>query len=321
MVDETGRALFARAARVGRPNASSTKIVTALVVRDAVGLGERVTVSSTAAATMGGALDLAAGTVYTVEALLHALLMSSSNDAAVALAEHVSGSHDAFVAELNEVADELGGRQTNFVTAHGLDEPGHEASAADLARFAAELLRDPVLARIVATERTTIASSTGTKVLENRNVLLESYRGATGVKTGYTINARDVLVASATRDGRSLIAVALGSQDAARDAAALLDLGFADLANTAVIGPGDEIASLVFDPSGAVVVRPDDVVRSAILPAEIEVAFVPLDHVSLPIAPGERVGTVVVEHEGRTLDRVAAVADHPGVVPDRKSVV
>lgn len=314
-MDDTGRTLFRRAARVARPNASSTKMITALVVRAAAGLNERVSISPAAAATGGGGLDLTAGTVYSVSALLHALLMTSSNDAAVALAEHVSGTHAAFVDEMNELADDLGGRDTNFVTAHGLDEPGHASSAADLARFAARLLEDPVLARIVGTASVTVSSSAGRVTLENRNVLLERYRGATGVKTGFTSNAGDVLVASATRRGRSLIAVALGSDDetAARDAARLLDLGFARLADTPVLDPRDEVATLIFDPSGAVVVRADSVVRSAVRPSELEVTFIPLDGLTPPIEPGERVGTVVVIHEGRALEAVDAVADHPGV--------
>ena len=315
VVDETGRALFARAPNRARANASSTKIITALVVRDGAELEERVTISPAAAATGGGGLDLVAGDVYRVDALLKALLMTSSNDAAVALAEHVSGTQEAFVDEMNELAGDLGARATNFVTAHGLDEPGHASSAADLARFAAELLDDPVLAEIVATTTTIVDSSAGQQLLENRNVLLERYRGATGVKTGYTLNAGDVLVASATRRGRSLIAVALGSDNetAARDAAELLDLGFASLAQTPIVSPQDEIATLVFDPSGAVVVRPASVVRSAVLPSEVEVTFVPRDGLRPPIEPGERVGTVVVEHEGRSFDEIPAVADHPGI--------
>ena len=315
VVDERGHALFARAPNRPRANASSTKIITALLVTDRADLDERVTISPAAAATGGGGLDLVAGDVYRVDALLKALLMTSSNDAAVALAEHVSGTHEAFVDEMNELVDRLGAGATTFITAHGLDQPGHASSAADLARFAAELLEDPFLAEIVATPKTTVDSSAGPQVLENRNVLLESYRGATGVKTGYTLNAGDVLVASATRQGRSLIAVALGSDNetAARDAAKLLNLGFARLAETPVLSPRDEIATLVFDPSGAVVVRPASVVRSAVLPSEVEITFVPLDGLRPPIEAGERVGTAVVEHDGRPLDEIPAVADHPGI--------
>jgi D-alanyl-D-alanine carboxypeptidase (penicillin-binding protein 5/6) len=235
LVDDTGRVLFARAPDAERPNASTTKMVTALVTVARAGPDEVVGVSSRAASTGGGGLDLQAGDRYTVEALLYALLLSSSNDSAVALAEHVAGSEDAFVAAMNDFAQGLGARHTHFVNAHGLDTPGHYSSARDLARIAVALLRRPLLAEIVGASAAVIRAPAGSVEVENRNVLLESYTGAIGVKTGYTAGAGDTLVAAARRHHRLLVAVAMGSVSAAGDAAALLDYGWRRLARTLLI--------------------------------------------------------------------------------------
>jgi serine-type D-Ala-D-Ala carboxypeptidase (penicillin-binding protein 5/6) len=233
VADARGRVYWGRAVDEGLPNASTTKIVTALVVLDSVPLQEEVTVSASAAATPSGYLTLEAGQVLTVDDLLHGLLMASSNDAAVALAEHVSGSEEAFVEEMNETATDLGAKGTHFTTPHGLDAPGHVSTARDLAAFAAALLAEPKLARIVSATDYTLSNGA---TITNSNPLLEGYKGATGVKTGMTAAAGEVLVASATRSKTSIIAVALGSPDASADAAALLDYGF-DLAKRTFPAP------------------------------------------------------------------------------------
>lgn len=309
LVDDTGRILFARAARTARPNASTTKMLTALIVRAEADLDEIVTVSSAAALTGGGGLDLAAGDRYSVAALLHALLMTSSNDAAVALAEHVAGDEARFVVLMNRLSTRLGAVATHSTTAHGLDAPGHQSSARDLAVFARALLEDPVLAGIVGTVRTSIAGPEGTEIIENRNVLLEGYVGATGVKTGYTAGSGDVLVASATRGERTLIAVAMGSESAAADAVRLLDHGWEALANMPLLTSGTPVATLVFDPSGATRVTAAGGVRGPTDPASLSIVFVPDHDAAPPIEAGEEVGSVVVRaHNGIVVGRVPAVA-------------
>jgi serine-type D-Ala-D-Ala carboxypeptidase (penicillin-binding protein 5/6) len=224
IADRSGTLLWGREADMPLPNASTTKIVTALVVVENASMSEEVTVSAAAAATSDGYLALEAGDVLPVKDLLHGLLMASSNDAAVALAEHVAGSEEAFVDQMNEIVAELGGEGTHFETPHGLDVPGHVSTAGDLAAFGAELLDDPRLARIVATTDYTLSDG---EAITNSNPLLESYNGANGIKTGMTAAAGEVLVASARRSGPTAIAVALGSPDASADAAALLDRGLA----------------------------------------------------------------------------------------------
>jgi serine-type D-Ala-D-Ala carboxypeptidase (penicillin-binding protein 5/6) len=284
-------------------------MITALLVvgnRD-VSLGEPVRISAEAASTGGGGLDLETGDVYSVRALLFALLLSSSNDSAVALAEHVSGSEEQFVDAMNRAARRLGADDTNFVTSHGLDEPNHYSSARDLALIGAEVLADPTLARIVSTPVAEIRGPNGYITVENRNELLDVYRGAVGIKTGFTENAGEVLVAAARRHGRRLIAVAMGSADAFEDARNLLDLGFRRLARSVVVPAGRVVGEIVLDSgrsADAVLAAP---VRGWSRPEEIEIAFAPAP-VSAPVTVGERLGMVTVSgrSEGTKVEAVAA---------------
>jgi serine-type D-Ala-D-Ala carboxypeptidase (penicillin-binding protein 5/6) len=307
LVDDTGRVLFAREADIERPNASTTKMVTAMVAFARADPEEIVTVSSRAAATGGGGLDLQPGDKYAVGPLLYALLLSSSNDAAVALAEHTAGSEASFVAAMNAFARRLEARHTHFVNAHGLDATGHYSSARDLARIAAALLRRSFLAEIVATPRTTIPAPGGSLQIENRNVLLESYPGAVGVKTGYTAGAGDTLVAAARRHHRLLVAVAMGSASAATDDAALLDYGWARLARGILVESAAPVGELVFG-YGSTPVNAARTLRGPEHPARVSVRFVPDDELTLPVEAGERVGTAVLTIGRREIGEVDALA-------------
>ena len=254
-------------------------------------LDDVIEVSAAAAATGGGGVALAAGDRYTTDELLKMALMTSSNDAAVALAEAAGGSHDAFAAEMNAFAREVGADDTHFVTAHGLDEPGHVSTVRDLALFGELLLEDPVLADIVGTVRTTVA---GGIALENRNTLLTSYEGALGIKTGMTLGAGEALVAAAERDGVIVIAAVLRSTNAAADARLLLDHAFASLEVVTVARKGVAAGTLWFPAAGAV-----DVVtgsRATSVPGEgrVRMTFTAAHDVRLPIAAGEKVGRVDV---------------------------
>lgn len=215
---QTGEILLSRNANQPLPPASTTKIMTALIVLERARPDEVVTVPASALigdATMG----LAAGEQLTVEELLYGLLMVSGNDAAMALAEHVGGSVEGFVALMNQRAAEMNLRETHFVNPHGLDAPGHVSSAIDLLAMARAGLSYELFARIVATPQARVAGH----LLVNRNELLTTYPGADGVKTGTTDAAGQCLVASATREGHRAIAVVLGSQDRYADSRALLD--------------------------------------------------------------------------------------------------
>jgi D-alanyl-D-alanine carboxypeptidase len=332
VMDDTGRVLWGRAASAARPNASTTKMVTGLVVVGATEPGEVVQVSSPAASVGGGGLDLDSGDVYTVQDLLYALLLTSSNEAASALAEHVSGSQEAFVGRMNRRAARLGASGTHFVNPHGLDAAGHVSTAKDLARIALALLDRPLLARVVATERTTIETPTGTAIIENRNPLLDGYLGAVGVKTGRTLGAGDVLVGAARRRGRTVVTVAMASRDVLADSRRLLDFGFREAARRdrarerahihthtraalAELGePGTAVAALVFDLAGAtdvVASRGDLDVVVASGEGPFDVVYEPRVGIELPLDAGERIGTLTIVDGGGTVAQVGAISSNP----------
>ncbi len=215
---ETGEILLSYNADQPLPPASTTKIMTALITLERADPRDVVTVPG--AALIGeSSMGLMAGERVTVEELLYGLLMVSGNDAAMALAYHVAGSPEAFVALMNQRAAELGLRNTRFVNPHGLDVPGHVMSAADLLVIAREAMRYELFRRIVATPQARVAG----RLLINRNELLTRYPGADGIKTGTTDAAGQCLVATVTRNGRRVIAVILGSRDRYADAQALFD--------------------------------------------------------------------------------------------------
>jgi serine-type D-Ala-D-Ala carboxypeptidase (penicillin-binding protein 5/6) len=320
----TGRTLFRRAIHQRLPNASTTKMVTALITATSAELRERVRVSPEAAGIGGGGLDLQPGEVYRVGDLLYALLLDSSNEAAAALAEHVGPGAEGFVEQMNELAASLGADDTHFQNPHGLDERGHFSSADDLALIAQQVLAHPVLADIVATPRHTISVPGGSLIVENRNLLLESYRGAIGVKTGRTLGAGEVLVAAARRGAGSVIAVAMRSTDAAADARALLDYGFARLAEQEqraqelqeilgedglLLAENEEVGALVFDPAGAAAVVAGEDVSGLAPPEGVEITFTPAEDLLLPLRDGEEVGTVELTVGDSVLATTSAVVD------------
>jgi serine-type D-Ala-D-Ala carboxypeptidase (penicillin-binding protein 5/6) len=283
-------------------------MVTALVVARRSELDEPVTVSAAAAATGGGGLDLSPGDRHTVRDLLYALLLSSSNDAAVALAEHTSGTEPRFVEIMNRVASRLGAARTHFVTAHGLDAAGHYSTARDLVTIARSLLAHPLLADIVETPSRVIPGPGGSVLVENRNVLLETYKGAIGVKTGFTAEAGEVLVAAARRHGRTVIAVALGSEDAAADCRRLLDYGWARLRRAVLLRAGARVGSVVLDPAGSVALGAAETVRGPDDPTRLEISL--QMRVGLPreIAPGDRLGRVTLAAPSGIVGATPAVA-------------
>ena len=215
-----------------RPMASTTKIMTAIVVLENANLSDTVTVSKKAGGTGGSRLGLKAGDKITVNNLLYGLLLVSGNDAAVALAEYVGGSVEGFANMMNKKASELGLENTHFVTPHGLDMQEHYTTAFELAKMADYALNIEKFAQIVNTKNITISISGRSKNLTNTNELLGNLNGVNGVKTGFTNGANRCLVTSVNRDGMNIITVVLGA-DTKKDRTnedlltqVILDLGF-----------------------------------------------------------------------------------------------
>lgn len=234
MEESTGKVLFEKNAHEKRPCASVTKVMTLLLVMEALDSGkikldDEVAASAHAASMGGSDIWLEEGEVMTVDDLLKATVIMSANDAAVVLAEYVAGSEDEFVQQMNQRAKELGMEDTTFLNCNGLDEDGHLTSAYDVALMSRALISHE---KIYDYTQVWMDSVRGGKTqLVNTNKLLKTYNGITGLKTGTTSKAGSCISATASRDGLGLIAVVLGcatTNDRFQSAAALLDSGFAN---------------------------------------------------------------------------------------------
>ena len=224
----TGEVLWGRRSRTPAPPASLTKMLTALAVRASLDLDTVTVASKAAAAQPARRLAVRRGQKLTVEQALKALMIVSANDVAVMLAEAAGGSVARFARAMDAESARLGLRASSWRNPNGLDAPGHRSTAFDLAILARAVLQDPWLARVVRKRHAAFVSPSGRRhSLTARSRFLLGYRGAVGVKTGFTDDAGHCLAAAATRGGRTLIAVVLHSPDNAADAGRMLDWGFA----------------------------------------------------------------------------------------------
>jgi D-alanyl-D-alanine carboxypeptidase len=218
----TGRVLYDYNGGKQSLIASTTKIMTGLLIAESCDLEAEVAVPDEALLVEGSSMYLKQGEILTVEALLYGLMLHSGNDAAIALAMYDSGSVEAFVHKMNKKAYELSLVNTHFENPHGLDSENHYSTAYDLAKLTAYALDNPVFNQVVSTKTISI----GERTLTNHNRLLRQYDGAIGVKTGYTRAAGRILVSAAERQGRRLICVTIHDPNDWKDHTALLDYGF-----------------------------------------------------------------------------------------------
>ncbi len=219
---ETGTMVFEKNADTPMLIASTTKIMTALVVLEHCGLAEPVEILPDYTAVEGSSMYLHPGETYTVEELLYGMMLASGNDAATALACHTAGSIEAFAQLMNDKAAELGLENTAFRNPHGLDADGHHSTAHDLAVLACYAMQNEQFRTIVSTNSITI----GTQTYTNHNRLLRTYPGALGVKTGYTEAAGRILVSCAQRDNTQFVCVTISDPNDWDDHTRLLDWAF-----------------------------------------------------------------------------------------------
>lgn len=320
MEKTTGQILYAHNEHDALPPASVTKIMTVLLTMEAIDSGrialdDVVTVSAYAAGMGGSQVFLAEGEQITVDELLKAVCVSSGNDAAVALAEHVAGVTELFVEQMNNRARELGMKDTHFANCTGLTAENHVTSAYDIALMSRELLLHHPQIR----SYTTIWMDTlrdGTFGLSNTNKLIRFYDGATGLKTGFTQEAGYCISATAERDGMELIAVIMkGATSDSRntDAKTLLNYGFSTYTLLTVqpkeplpdlpvtLGSADTVAAVLPEEGCTLLLeksRSSDLTQMLDLP----------DEVSAPVRAGETLGTLTVSREGETLLTIPVVA-------------
>ena len=316
---ETGSVLYARGETDRRPPASVTKVMTLLLVAEAVdngtiALDDMVTGSERAASLGGSQIWLEVGEQLSVSDMIKCVAVVSANDCAVALAEHLFGSEAAFVERMNERAEELGLENTHFTNCTGLfDDTAHYTCALDIAVMSRELLSHEWIKDYTTIWMDSIRD--GKSELTNTNKLVRYYEGCTGLKTGYTSTAMYCLSASAERDGTEYIAVIMHAESIESrnaDASALLDYGFANYTLcpltdgselpqvTVELGEAESVGT-VCDGGGAVLLRTRDAVgitRSVELP----------ERVAAPVQAGDVLGKLVVSNSSGPLAEVPLLA-------------
>ena len=300
----TGRVLFEVNSRERLPMASTTKVMTALLAIENGDLSAPVTCSENAFGVSGTSIYLSLGETLTLEEMLLGLMLASGNDAAVAISEQIGGTTAQFVAMMNARAKEIGAVNTHFSNPHGLPDDSHCTTAYDLALIAREAMGNETFRTLVSTERASIpwAGRDYDRQLRNKNRLLTSYPGATGIKTGYTSRAGRCLVFGASRDGMELVGVVLGCPDWFDEAERLLDGCFATYGMTRVLGPMESAGYI------AVTGGKKDRVGMCLMDTlsvplqEGESAQVVLDvpeSVAAPVYPGMSLGTAHLVAGGR----------------------
>lgn len=318
---ESGQLLFEKNAHEKMPPASITKIMTLLLVMEAIETGsigwdDMVSCSEHAASMGGTQIWLEPGEEMRLEDLIKAAAVNSANDASMALAEYVAGSEGAFVDLMNARAKELGMKDTTFVNPTGLDAEGHLSCAYDIALMSRELLRHSDI-----TKYTTIWMDSlrdGKTALTNTNKLVRFYEGCTGLKTGTTDGAGSCLSASATRQGLSLIAVSMGSATSDERFAScrtLLNYGFSsfesytpevpqeELAPITVTRGVEEAVPLTLSPAGPILIakgKSGEVIRTVELELEVEA----------PVAEGQQLGQANFTLDGRVLAEIPILAGY-----------
>jgi len=323
LVTEDGRTLWARRVTDRRAIASITKIMTAIVALEHAQTDESVTIPRDSASVGESTSFLRPGETLPLGEVLEGLLVKSGNDAAVAIAEHVSGNEEAFVALMNEKAADLGLTRTHFANAHGLDAPNHYSTAADLAILSRYAMSKPEIRRIVAEKNATIGTGARAETVMSTNLLLGNYVGANGLKTGWTNDAGYSVIVSAKRGGIQLYAVVLGTDGELqrfRDARDLLDWGFAHYRPQKLASMGTVIGEApindYLDMTVPAEVSKEATVSVFDLAGQIT-RTVSVSAVDAPVGKGQRVGVATFTQNGDVVASVplVAVAEVPDPTP------
>lgn len=281
---DSGRVLYSYNADKQMGIASTTKILTALVAIRYGNLSDVVTVSQEAAYTEGSSMYLKVGEQLRLETLVYGLMLSSGNDAAVAIAEHVGGSVEGFAVLMNELAQEIGMTNSSFANPNGLDQEGHYATAYDMALLGAAAVNNPTLLRIVSTTSVTMEGHT----LSNHNRLLSELDGCIGLKTGYTQACGRTLVSCVKINGQRLVAVTLNDGNDWEDHKNLHAYGFETYPAQTLVTMGQTVAQTM-------------------LGASQTVSLVACDGFSYPVKAGETVEMTVYLEEAMALESGAIV--------------
>lgn len=308
-----GTVLLSHQAEMERPMASTTKVMTALLALEECDLTELVTAGHNAFGVPGTSIYLSEGEILTMEDMLYGLMLASGNDAAVAIAEHIDGSVAVFCERMTARARELGCEHTVFLTPHGLPQDGHYTTAHDLALIAREAMKNETFRQIVSTTRATIPweGREYDRILNNKNKLLTTYPGATGIKTGYTRAAGRCLVSSAQRDGMELICVVLNCADWFDESARLLDAAFTEYGWFTMLEAGETVREMqveVSDGTMLPIVAQGELGGAASKDSLPSLELDLPERLEAPIDRGEPLGTARMVVQGETVAQVPLVA-------------
>lgn len=293
----TGRVLYAYNENAQLTMASTTKVMTALVAIERGDLDSIVTCSRNAYGVGGTSIYLDIGETLTLRDMLYGLMLASGNDAAVAIAEHIGGTVDGFLDMMNERAKELGALNSNFRSPNGLPTKDHYTTAYDLALIAREAMTKPFFRELVSTSKASIpwANHDYNRSLVNKNKLLQTYEGATGIKTGFTNAAGRCLVFGAEREGMELVGVVLNCSDWFDESARLMDTAFANYEMITMLGDYDFVREIQvdggFDDDVNVCVVGDLAAPIGINESPTVVVTLP-ERLSAPVVSGDKVGHV-----------------------------
>ena len=253
----TGQVLYEKNSHEKLPPASVTKVMTMLLIVEALDSGkikldDQVQVSETASSMGGSQIFLEPGEIQKVDTLLKGIAVASANDACVAMAEHLAGSVEEFVVQMNAKAKQLGMKDTNFVNTNGLPVDNHYTTAYDIALMSRELLKHETISKYLTTwmDSVIVGKKQATIGIANTNKMVKHYQGTTGVKTGFTQQAKYCLSASAKRGDTHLVAVTLGAETSPerfKDSSALLNFGFANYESVKLCSKNDNISALTLD--------------------------------------------------------------------------
>jgi D-alanyl-D-alanine carboxypeptidase (penicillin-binding protein 5/6) len=322
----TGEVLYEKNSAQQLPMASTTKIMTLLTALEEADMDETVNVSYNADMAEGSSAYIETGAQIEMKDLLYGLMLNSGNDAAIAVAEHISGSEEAFAQKMNMLAKKIGAENTQFKNPNGLDSEGHFTTAADLAKIAGYAMKNSQFREIVSSriyKAEFIRKSGEKKELEyiNHNRLLREYDGCVGVKTGFTKLSGRCLVSAAERDGALYIAVTLNSPDDWKEHKQMLDYAFSDCETVKAITKGECIKHIKGKEDECKLVASEDF----IIPYnggrhDINLSLNLPDKIDMPLNAGEKIGYADIISDGRKVGEVDILADD-NFVPDEKNDV
>lgn len=312
MEESTGNILYESNPDERLPIASVTKVMTMLLIMEAVDSGkisldDMVTVSENAMSYGGSTMFLETGEQLTVNDMLKGIAVASANDGCVAMAEHLAGSESAFVDMMNEKAKKLGMENTHFMNTNGLDEDDHYSSARDVAIMSRELMKHETIFNYTSIWMDTLRG--GKFQLANTNKLIRFYDGANGLKTGSTSKALCCLSAAAKRNDMQLIAVVLGAPTSAErfaSAKSLLDYGFANYAVNTQITAGDEVQKIAVEKGvdKEVGVVAGDSCSTLVKKGQEDniTKEIKIDEtITAPIEAGQKIGTMTISRDGEVI--------------------